>query len=58
MVEVDSTVENLVQVAGAVAIGQPVLLVGEAGVGKTSLVRELAGKTGKELLTLQVDFFI
>ena len=56
MVEVDSTVENLVQVAGAVAIGQPVLLVGEAGVGKTSLVRELAGRTGKELLTLQVGF--
>ena len=58
MVEVGSTVENLVQVAGAVSIGQPVLLVGEAGVGKTSLVRELAGRTGKELLTLQVDFFI
>ena len=58
MVEVGSTVENLLQVAGAVAIGQPVLLVGEAGVGKTSLVRELAGRTGKELLTLQVDFFI
>ena len=56
MVEVCSTVENLVQVAGAVAIGQPVLLVGEAGVGKTSLVRELAGRTGKELLTLQVVF--
>ena len=57
MVEVGSTVENLVQVAGAVAIGQPVLLVGEAGVGKTSLVRELAGRTGKELLTLQVLTF-
>ena len=56
MVEVGSTVENLVQVAGAVAIGQPVLLVGEAGVGKTSLVRELAGRTGKELFTLQVGF--
>ena len=56
MVEVGSTVENLVQVAGAVAIGQPVLLVGEAGVGKTSLVRELADRTGKELLTLQVGF--
>ena len=54
MIEVSSTVENLVQVAGAVAIGQPVLLVGEAGGGKTSLVRELAARTGKELLTLQV----
>ena len=58
MVEVESTVENLLQVAGAVSIGQPVLLVGEAGVGKTSLIRELAGRTGKELLTLQVDFLI
>ena len=48
--------ENLGEIAGAVAIGQQVLLVGEAGVGKTSLVRELAGRTGKELLTLQVGF--
>ena len=54
LVEVNSTLDNLVQVAGAVAVGQPVLLVGEAGVGKTSLVRELARRTGKELLTLQV----
>ena len=54
LVEVGSTLDNLVQVAGAVAVGQPVLLVGEAGVGKTSLVRELARRTGKELLTLQV----
>ena len=56
MAEVGSTVENLGEIAGAVAIGQQVLLVGEAGVGKTSLVRELAGRTGKELLTLQVGF--
>jgi len=55
LVEVNSTLDNLVQVAGAVAVGQPVLLVGEAGVGKTSLVRELARRTGKELLTLQVS---
>ena len=54
LVEVGSTLDNLLQVAGAVAVGQPVLLVGEAGVGKTSLVRELARRTGKELLTLQV----
>ena len=54
LVEVGPTLDNLVQVAGAVAVGQPVLLVGEAGVGKTSLVRELARRTGKELLTLQV----
>ena len=54
LVEVGSTLDNLVQAAGAVAVGQPVLLVGEAGVGKTSLVRELAHRTGKELLTLQV----
>ena len=48
--------ENLGEIAGAVAIGQQVLLVGEAGVGKTSLVRELAGRTSKELLALQVGF--
>ena len=54
MVEVGSTVENLVRVAGGVAVGQAVLLVGEAGVGKTSVVRELARRTGRTLLTLQV----
>ena len=54
LVEVPSTCQALSDVAGAVAVGRPVLLLGEAGSGKTSLVRELARKTGRTLLTLQV----
>ena len=56
MVEVGSTVDNLVRVAGGVAVGQAVLLVGEAGVGNTSVVGELARRTGRTLYTLQVHF--
>jgi ABC-type glutathione transport system ATPase component len=55
LVEVASTREGLARVAGAVAAGRPVLLVGEAGAGKTGLVRELARRAGRQLLTLQVD---
>ena len=54
LVEVASTLASLVAVGGAVAVGRPVLLLGGAGVGKTALVRELARRTGRELLTLQV----
>ena len=38
--------------------GKPVLLRGDVGVGKTSLIRELGNLTGrdeKELLTLQIS---
>ena len=54
LVEVASTLASLVAVGGAVAVGRPVLLLGGAGVRKTALVRELARRTGRELLTLQV----
>jgi len=42
----------------AVSSGKPVLLRGDVGVGKTSLIRELGNLTGreeKELLTLQIS---
>ncbi len=37
----------------AVALGQPVLLEGEAGVGKTEVARALAAATGARLIRLQ-----
>jgi len=55
LVEVNSTKENLLAVGSAVSVGQPVLLVGEVGVGKTSLVVEWGARTGREVLTLQVS---
>ena len=55
LVEVESTRHNLQQLAAGVSVGQPVLISGEVGVGKTSLVSELAARTGRELVTLQVS---
>ena len=55
LVEVNSTKENLMAVGSAVSVGQPVLLVGEVGVGKTSLVMEWGARTGREVLSLQVS---
>src|SRR5205085_8376780 len=37
----------------AVVLGQPLLLEGEAGVGKTEVARALAGATGARLIRLQ-----
>ena len=55
LVEVESTRSNLRHLAAGVSVGQPVLISGEVGVGKTSLVTELAARTGRQLLTLQVS---
>ena len=55
LVEVESTRHNLLHLGAGVSVGQPVLISGEVGVGKTSLVRELAARTGRDLLTLQVS---
>ena len=40
LIQVDSTKDNLMDEGSVVSVGQPVLLVGEVGVGKTSLVME------------------
>ena len=37
----------------ALALGRPILVEGEAGVGKTELARSLAAATGAELIRLQ-----
>lgn len=44
-----STVRFLEQIAAAVVVEQPVLLVGETGTGKTTVVQELASTLGKKL---------
>ena len=54
LVEVASTRHNLKCVGAAVSVGQPVLLQGGVGVGKTGLVAEWAARTGRRLVTLQV----
>jgi MoxR-like ATPase len=47
----DRALATSVFLAGAV--GQPLLLEGEAGVGKTEVARALAAATGAELIRLQ-----
>ena len=54
LVRVASTSHNLECVGAAVSVGQPVLLLGDVGVGKTSLVMEWAARTGQKVVTLQV----
>ena len=55
LVEVPSTTHNLQSVGAAVCVGQPVLIVGDVGVGKTSLVLEWGARCGHEVVTLQVS---
>ena len=55
MIEVASTKHNLECVGAAVTVGQPVLIVGDVGVGKTSLVMEWGARTGHQVVTLQVS---
>ncbi len=44
-----STVRQLEQVANAISNDEPILLVGETGTGKTTLVQEVAQTLGKTL---------
>lgn len=48
-VHTGSTVRTLEQIARAVSVEEPVLLVGETGTGKTTVVQELATMLGKKL---------
>ena len=52
----DSTREYLMDVGGAVAVGQPVLLVGEVGVGKTSMVDGVGGHHFHFIIVINFDF--
>ena len=45
LIQVDSTKDNLMDEGSVVSVGQPVLLVGEVGVGKTSRVMKCGAIT-------------
>lgn len=45
----------LSRVAGAVALGEPVLLTGETGTGKTTLVAHAAARLGRRLVALNLS---
>ena len=55
LVEVSSTRENLMAVGKAVSVCQPVLLLGDVGVGKTSIVMEWVARCGREILSVQIS---
>lgn len=46
------------QIASAVSCNEPVLLVGETGVGKTSAVQYLAQQLGKFKYYIQYLFYV
>lgn len=50
-----SVARLLERVARSVEFGEPVLLVGETGTGKTHLVQHLADKTRNRLLVLNMN---
>ena len=52
---VSSTRENLMAVGKAVSVCQPVLLLGDVGVGKTSIVMEWVARCGREILSVQIS---
>ncbi|KAL3824480.1 hypothetical protein ACJIZ3_020509 [Penstemon smallii] len=54
-VELRSSVHALERIACSVKFNEPVLLVGETGTGKTTLVQTLARKLGKKLTVLNLS---
>lgn len=54
-VEIRSSVHLLERVACSVKFNEPVLLVGETGTGKTTLVQSLAAKLGQKLTVLNLS---
>lgn len=66
-VEIRTSLHILERIAGSVKHNEPVLLVGETGTGKTTLVQNLAARVGQKLTVLvcfkimvldRVDVFI
>ncbi|XP_071712181.1 midasin isoform X2 [Rutidosis leptorrhynchoides] len=54
-VEIRTSLHILERVAGSVKYNEPVLLVGETGTGKTTLVQNLAARVGQKLIVLNLS---
>jgi midasin len=50
-----TTKKNLKKLLRAFSLGKPVLIEGSPGVGKTSLVENLAKQTGKKLIRVNLS---
>lgn len=57
-VEIRSSVHVLERIACSIKYNEPVLLVGETGTGKTTLVQSLARRIGYKFTVLVYCFFI
>lgn len=53
-VEIRSSIHSLERIAASVNWNEPVLLVGETGTGKTTLVQDLAMRLGQKLTVLVI----
>lgn len=51
-VEIRTSLHILEKIAGSVKYNEPVLLVGETGTGKTTMVQNLAARIGQKLTVL------
>ena len=51
----DHTLRQLEGIGAAIAMNEPCLLVGETGTGKTTLVQELASRTGHKLIVVNLS---
>ncbi|XP_076884991.1 midasin-like [Bidens hawaiensis] len=54
-VEISTSLHNLERIAASVKYNEPVLLVGETGTGKTTLVQNLAARIGQKLTVLNLS---
>lgn len=57
-VEIRSSLHMLERIACSIKYNEPVLLVGETGTGKTTLVQSLARRIGHNFTVLVKCFFI